>query len=177
MGDYVMKICFRCILAVMVVLVVLAGCLVQPVATDAAAVATYNKHIVDMLTPFIGPLVTILGFVGVALQIAMSRRKADQKAEEVAAKLAESSVERNAKVLEAVGQVKEINVSALTAANNTNEKILALHETVAAGVKRAPARATDKAAVVVVVPPDQVQKVEITGPGVDSALKVEDAKK
>lgn len=175
----VMKICSRCVLGLMVVLIgVMAGCLVPPPATDAAAVAAYNNQIVSLLTPFVTPIVTLLGVLALWLKSNWDKRELSRKTDEAAEKLAAASQERNAKVLEKVQEAREINVTALNAANSTNEKIAALHQTVAEQTKRAPARATDKAAVVVAVPPDHIQKVEITGgAGVETPLKVEDAKR
>lgn len=173
-----MKTGARCVLALMLIAATLAGCLVQPISTDASAVAAYNNQIMGLITPFVTPIVMILGTLALWLKSNWDKRDLSRKTDEAAAKLHEASRERNEKVIDEVRQQKELNANALNAANNLNEKMLAVQQQVADQSKRAPARATDKAAVVVAVPQDHIQKVEITGgAGVETPLKVEESKK
>jgi H+/gluconate symporter-like permease len=159
-----MKICSRCMLGLMILSAIMAGCLVQPVPTDAEAVSQYNNQIIGLWTPFITPVVTLLGVLALWLKSNWDKRDLAKKTDETAEKLAEASRARNERVIDEVRQQKDLNVSALTAANNLNEKMLAVQEQVAKQGVRAPSRSTDI----------DVQKVEITtGPGVDTPLKVE----
>jgi hypothetical protein len=168
------KVSSRCVLALTVVAAITAGCLVQPVPSDADAVSQYNNQVIGLLTPFITPIVTLLGVLALWLKSNWDKRDLSRKTEEAAEKLAESSRARNENVIKEVREQKDLNVSALTAANSLNEKMLAVQEQVAKhATERGRTRSTDKATDPV------LHKVEITaGPGVDTPLKVEgDGKK
>lgn len=156
-----MKICSRVVLGLMTVLVaVMGGCLMPPSPNDVDAVAAYNTQIMSIIAPLLTPVVTLLGILALWLKSNWDKRELGQKTENAARQLSEASHQRNERVIEEVRQQKDLNANALSAANNFNEKLLAVAE----NKKRAPSRSTD------------VQKVEITGPGVETALKVEDAK-
>jgi H+/gluconate symporter-like permease len=160
----VMKICSRCVLGLMMLSVIVAGCLVQPAPTDVEAVSQYNNQIIGLWTPFITPIVTLLGVLALWLKSNWDKRDLAKKTDEAAEKLAETSKVSKEQVIEEVRQQKDLSATALTAANSFNEKILAVQEQVAKQAVRAPSRSTDV----------DVQKVEITaGPGVDTPLKVE----
>lgn len=168
--------------AAFVVLLSIAACiLVEPDAKDVAAVGVYNSQLFQLLMPLVGATATLLGFIGLYVQSKTIKRdllnKAESDKQELSAKteaaahkLAVDATHRTERMIQEVRQSKEINESALAAANSTNEKILTLQQQVAEQTKRAPARATDSDA--------RVQKVEITGgAGVDAPLKVTEDKR
>ncbi len=149
---------------------ILTACIfIEPDSKDVAAVTAYNNNLYQLLTPLVGSIVTFLGFVGLWIKSNADKREVNERTERAAEMLAMSAQERNNRLVAEVRETKVINETAIQAANNYNEKLMAVQQQVAENTKRAPARATDAV--------EHVQKVEIiSGAGVDEPLKVHEEK-